>query len=324
MEEKTVAGIDKLVDVVASGIGSIAGPMLAPWRARRESEARLIEADTTAKVLTIQAQAQADARRLLSIEGGTVRGEIELAEGVRQRLKYQERKRQTNITTVVDQAAQQLEGTIVPTVEPNHDWTARFFREVQDVSSEEMQFLWARVLAGEVREPETTSMRTLDILKDLDERTARLFSRLCSAAIYLKGIDETIIDARVPSLGGNAAQNSIMQYGLDFGQLNRLNEHGLIIADYHSYYEYVIVEHGSDIDGEYELYHQGVSWDFDIEQKNLKKKMAKLHGVAMTVAGGELSRVVIPEPMTAYTEALRAYLLRSFGLKMKQVEATGV
>ena len=97
---------------------------------------------------------------------------------------------------------------------------ARFFREVQDVSSEEMQALWARVL------------RTLDILKDLDERTARLFSRLCSAAIYLKGIDGKIIDARVPSLGGNAAQNSIMQYGLDFGQLNRLNEHGLIIADF--------------------------------------------------------------------------------------------
>ena len=70
-------------------------------------------------------------------------------------------------------------------------------------------------------------------------------------------------------------------------------------------------------------YHQGVSWDFDIEQKNLKKKMAKLHGVAMTVAGSELSRVVIPEPMTSYTEALRAYLLRSFGIKMKQVEATG-
>ena len=46
--------------------------------------------------------------------------------------------------------------------------------------------MWTRVLAGQVREPETTSMRTLGILKDLDETTARLFSRFCSAAVYLK------------------------------------------------------------------------------------------------------------------------------------------
>ena len=51
MEGKVVAGVAKLVDVVASGIGSIAGPMLASWRARKESEARLIEAEGAAKVL---------------------------------------------------------------------------------------------------------------------------------------------------------------------------------------------------------------------------------------------------------------------------------
>ena len=41
-----------------------------------------------------------------------------------------------------------------------------------------------------------------------------------------------VIDARVPSLGGNAADNALQKYGLDFGNLNVLNEHGLIISDY--------------------------------------------------------------------------------------------
>ena len=322
MEIKTVTGIEKLVDVVASGIGSIAGPMLAPWKARRESEARLIEAEATAKVLNIQAQAQADAHRLLSTEGSFIAGEITLAEGVRQRIEYQERKRQTNIAAIVDQAAQQLEDSTVPAIEPNHDWTARFFREVQDVSSEEMQVLWAKVLAGEVQDPGMTSMRTLDILKDLDETTARLFSRLSSAAIYLTGHDGKIFDARVPSLGGNAGQNSIARYGLDFDQLNRLNEHGLIISDYNSYQIYNVIGKDSENIGELKLYHQGVSWDWNIIQQGVNEKTVKIHGVAMTVSGKELSQVVKLEQMRNYTEAFKAYLRRSFDLQMERTKCT--
>ena len=321
MEKGTVAGVEKLVDVVASGIGSIAGPMLAPWKARRESAAKLIVAEGAAKVLSIQAQAKADARRVLGSEGNAVEGEIELGEGIRQRIEYQERKRQANIVMVVGRAAHQLADVIVPAAEPNHDWTARFFREVQDVSSEEMQVLWTRVLAGEVREPGTTSIRTLGILKDLDEATAQLFSRFCSAAVCLKGLNGEVFDARVPSLGGDAAQNSIAKYGLGFGQLNQLNEHGLIISDYNSYKTYLVIN-DSETAREVELYHQGVSWDWVLEQPKVKEKTVKLHGVAMTVSGSELSRVVTPEPMTEYTKALKAFLLSKFDLTMNQVEVT--
>ena len=31
-----VAALEKLVDYTASGIGTVAGPMLAPWKARKE------------------------------------------------------------------------------------------------------------------------------------------------------------------------------------------------------------------------------------------------------------------------------------------------
>ena len=271
----------------------------------------------------IHAQAQADARRLLVANDGSVSGEIELGEGVRQRIEFQERKRQANIVAVVDRAALQLEDSRVPAVEPNHDWTARFFGEVQDVSSEEMQVLWGSVLAGEVREPGTTSIRTLGILKDLDAITARLFSRLCSAAVYLKGRDGEIFDGRVPSLAGDAAHNSLEKYGLGFGALNRLNEHGLIIADYNSYSIYVVVNDDSEEAGELELHHQGVCWDWVIEQQGAKKNTVQLHGVAMTVAGCELSRVVSHEPTAEYTEALRGFLLRNFRLRMRQTEEAG-
>ena len=150
---------------------------------------------------------------------------------------------------------------------------------------------------------------------------ARLFSRFCSAAVYLKGREGEIFDARVPSLGGDAGQNSIAKYGLGFGQLNRLNEHGLIISDYNSYKTYVLVS-DPDKARELELYHQGVSWDWVLAGQKVKEKekTVKLHGVAMTVAGSELSRVVTPEPIADYTKALRAFLQNKFGLKMSQIE----
>ena len=48
-------------------------------------------------------------------------------------------KRLANLEAVVGRAAVNLGDKEVPETEPDHDWAARFFAEVQDVSSEEMQ-----------------------------------------------------------------------------------------------------------------------------------------------------------------------------------------
>ena len=167
-----VPALEKLLDYAASGIGSVAGPMLASWRARREAEAKRIaaEGDVTAQEILAEGQssalqtianAQADARERLTSSNTAIRGELTIAETVNQRIQFQEEKRQGNIGAVVRQAAAQLGGKDVPDHEPDHDWTARFFNEIQDVSSGDMQTLWAKVLAGEVERPGSTSIKTL-------------------------------------------------------------------------------------------------------------------------------------------------------------------
>ena len=321
MEELKDSGLSKLIDVVSSGIGSVAGPMLARWKAIKESEANVIAAEGKASVLLIQAQAQADARRLLDDANLATRVDLEIADGIKQRIEYQERKRQANIAAVVGEAALHLRSTTVPAVEPDHDWAARFFNEVQDVSSDEMHVLWGRVLAGEVQAPGTTSIRTLGILRNLDTSTARLYSRFCSAAVYLKARDGHIHDGRVPSLGGDASQNALAEYGFSFDTLNRLNELGLIIADYNSYKSFVFFNGPADGD-EVDFCHQGVCWDGVIEEQAPSRKNVVLHGVAMTVSGCELSKVVLPEAMPEYTEALKQFFLHSFKVKLKQEPST--
>ena len=93
------------------------------------------------------------------------------------RLLQMEEQRQQNFEAVASQAAQKLPEQVSD--EPVHpDWTARFFESVKDVSDETMQSLWSSVLAGEVSLPGRTSLRTLDVIKNLSPEEARMFSEL--------------------------------------------------------------------------------------------------------------------------------------------------
>ena len=211
--------------------------MLAPWQARREAAARQIAAEGEAGALRIISAAQAEARQTLVAAASDVRGEIDIGETVSQRIQFQEEKRHRNIGSVVGQTAELLGDKDVPDQEPDHDWTARFFNYIQDVSSEEMQLLWAKVLAGQIEQPGSVSIRALSILRNLDNATAKLFQLLCSACVKISPDGSLVLDARVPSLGRNAGENSLQKFGLSYGNLNILNEHGLIISDYNSRYD---------------------------------------------------------------------------------------
>ena len=113
---QVVPGFLKLVHYAASGMGSVAGTMLAPWKARREALARQIAAQGEACSLRILAEGQASAVQIISEANeearSTLMGEnslavtqIDIGETVRQRLEFQEEKRQSNIISVLNEAA---------------------------------------------------------------------------------------------------------------------------------------------------------------------------------------------------------------------------
>lgn len=60
------------------------------------------------------------------------------------------------------------------------DWYMRFYDIVGNISDEEMQALWARILAGEIHRKGTYSLQLLDILKNFTQKQAELFNRVCS------------------------------------------------------------------------------------------------------------------------------------------------
>ena len=322
-----IPALEKLLDYTASGVGSVAGSMLAPRLARQEAKALVIQAQGQAEALSIVAQAQAQARTILGSSATEIQGELDIQQTITQRLQFQEEKRQRNIQDVVLPAAENLQGKVVPDEEPDHDWVGRFFGDVQDVSSAEMKTLYSKVLAGQIERPGSFSLLALNILKNMDVATAHLFRTLCSACISLMPDRKTFIDIRVPVLNGHAGNNALAQYGLPFSRLNVLNEHGLIISDYNSQFDYRLcigisppgLESRLRLQVPFEF--QGQFWVLKpINGRGIGTEL-KVHGVQLTQAGRELSKVVNIEPMEGFARDLKA-AFATRNLQMVQTESS--
>ena len=81
-------------------------------------------------------------------------------------------------------------------------WINIFETEARPQSTEDMQLLFGRILAGEIKQPGSYSIRSIRTLVELDQNTAALFKRLCSLCIVVENPDDRyIFDARVASLG---------------------------------------------------------------------------------------------------------------------------
>ena len=75
------------------------------------------------------------------------------------------------------------------TADPKHhrvdeEWLNTFERYAEDASSERLQDLWARVLAGEIRKPGAFSLQTLRFVAELDANIAAGFERWTSSVMF--------------------------------------------------------------------------------------------------------------------------------------------
>ncbi|MCK4739866.1 MAG: DUF2806 domain-containing protein, partial [Deltaproteobacteria bacterium] len=144
----------KLIEAVSSACGIL----FEPRRIRRKANA---DADAT----VILAKSQVECRDI----------EVRASE----RLRKRELRRQENIENITSEAMKALPETVSD--EPiDEDWVYRFFDNCQDVGKEDMQYLWGKLLAGEVSKPGTYSMLTLSVVKNLSVEDANLFTKLCS------------------------------------------------------------------------------------------------------------------------------------------------
>lgn len=98
---------------------------------------------------------------------------------ISERLRQLEERRQDNLDAIAVKAVEAA--TEEPNDEPvEEDWMYKFMESCQDVGDEEMQSLWARMLAGEVATPGKYSARTLSCVRIMSKDDADMFTRMCS------------------------------------------------------------------------------------------------------------------------------------------------
>jgi len=187
------------------------------------------------------------------------------------------------------------------TPEISDDWLNSFREQASTKTSQEMQILFGKILAGEICRPASFSIRTVQIMGQLDSRTANLFRKLCSLAISLK-LENVVLNVRVASLGGNAAQNSLLEYGLQFESLNILQEYGLIISDYNSFMDYrPAIARGNKVTVPFAFGNEQYAFvpkapgDWPLE------KAFNIHGVGLSASGKELIGIVQVEQDEKYS-----------------------
>lgn len=134
------------------------GGLFRPWQikrvARAESEAAAIRAEAEIQISEQQSHAFV---RFLS----------------------EEEKKQTNMESILLKAILHIDDQQAKPEDIAQDWFANFFDKCRIVSDEQMQQLWARILAGEANNPGQFSRRTVNLMADIDQKDAIFFSTLC-------------------------------------------------------------------------------------------------------------------------------------------------
>lgn len=189
--------LSKPADTLIKKVSSAVGGLFEPWQiervAKAEAKADLIKAQSEIQITALHRRAM-------------------------HRFVEEEAQRQENMERITEKALPQLEEKSDPS-RIEDDWITNFFDKSRIISDNEMQGIWAKVLAGEANAPGTYSKRTVNFLGDLDKSDAELFQNLCSFGWIVGGFTPLIFDSRA---------EIYTKKGINFTSLTHLDSIGLI------------------------------------------------------------------------------------------------
>jgi hypothetical protein len=229
-----------------------------------------------------EAEAEADKIRACSqIEIG------DLQRRALHRFLVEEAKKQNNMETITQKALPQVSDQASPQ-NVEDDWITNFFDKCRLISDEEMQNLWAKVLAGEANAPGKYSKRTVNLLAGLDKNDAETFGRLCSFVVYMGPEPVPLVyDFNHPIY---------IKYGVTFDSLSHLDSIGLIHFDPLAGYMKTSLREG------HVSYCGDLVWiGFGKPEKN----EMRTGNVMMTKAGMQLAPICGSKPRDGFVEYVR-------------------
>ena len=221
------------------------------------------------------AEAEAKANQIRAISEAET--EIQVAELHRraaERFIYEELKKQSNMEEITRKAIPHLTDDAKPD-SINDDWIANFFEKCRVISDDQMQELWAKILAGEGNNPGSFSRKTVNLMADIDKRDAELFTNLCRFIWIIEGsIEPLVFDVQLKIYN---------QWGINFDSISQLEALGLI--HYSGLGNITLTNFPREISAFYG--EKQVTLNFSNHDKN----QLDIGGVILTQSGRELFRI---------------------------------
>ncbi|MDE0634923.1 MAG: DUF2806 domain-containing protein [Candidatus Poribacteria bacterium] len=193
------------------------------------------------------------------------------------------------------------------------DWFNIFEKEASQKSSEDVQRRFARVLAGEIEKPESYSIRTLNVLGELNQTAAILFERLCSMCMVLDEVGEPFRNIKLPTACTDGRIG--WRYSMEIWQLHILIEYGLIVSRQETW-----LPGNHHIENEEQncrpFWYQGKYWGLRrLPGWEEKEEMLKIGGISLSQVGREMFHLLKQEQTDSSDEHLligHAKALRQF------------
>ena len=267
-----VSPTEKLIDAVSGAIGKA----YEPRHIRKMADAKAYEL----RLIADTVRNNSDVPIVYDSTGVSIdtSNYEEIAKRASCRLAFQEITKQQNIEAIADKAYEELEHSDVVNDEPvSQDWMSRFFNSVEDISDEKMQEMWAHILAGEIKKPNTYSYRTIEKLKNMTRQEAELFEKVAGLSLQNTGTFFVIND--------NAILNA---HGVYFKHLLELEECGLMSAQSLS-----LTIQASQDEPDYIINDKYIGLIRGKEPK--KKQSLKLNIFAFTESGKQLIKAIHPQ-----------------------------
>lgn len=184
----------------------------------------------------------------------------------------------------------------------DEEWLDRFMDSAKFVSSEEMQLIWGKVLAGEFEKPGSTPPNMRRILSEFTPELAQAFRIICSMKVEIFSINDNkkiIFSDVILPFGVSATE--IQKYGLTMSMLNELEMLGVIKI-------YDVGNAALDVATENALiYTQNILTKIYIYNPT---KIIPIGKVVLTLAGKSLQAITETIEIEGYYELIKNYLIK--------------
>ena len=160
-------GLDKLVETIANatGLTALGTIMNAHGEAKAQAYLAKKKAQTDAEVEILRLQSE---------------------EKVAQYVLARNKQKVENVEEIVSKAKQQFTpDEQVPEDPVEKDWMTRFLNIAEEISDKDLQDIWGRILAGEIKKPKSYSLRTLEVMRNMSKDEASLIMKASTFQVAL-------------------------------------------------------------------------------------------------------------------------------------------